>query len=395
MTELNKDSVVSRRDKRTRDRPIPKTNGAMGGDGMMDGGAASSEIVDPKIITLLADWVTRELPSPDYISGSWLTTTSRVMFVAPTGLGKTMWGVGLAIALAAGVGFLNWAPRRKCRVLYIDGEMSRRLMKRRLVEEVHRFGSMPDMHILNHEDIENLQPLSTEVGRKQIETFIAARGSFDLILFDNIMSLIGGDMKDEESWRNTIPWQHSLTKRNIGQIWLHHMGHDTTRSYGTKTREWQMDTVILAESVARDDTDVSFKITFTKARERTPETRDDFSDKNIWLVGDKWNSDGAIAAAKKKLTDKEQSFYKALVDATIGNEANKMFGHPAASLKLWRSYCVRLGLITGHEQQGDNVVSLRNDPEYKRGITKFNDYKLALISKGWIACNETMAWVMS
>jgi hypothetical protein len=27
-------------------------------------------------------------------------------------------------------------------------------------------------------------------------------------------------------------------------MWLHHTGHNETQSYGTKTREWQMDTVL-------------------------------------------------------------------------------------------------------------------------------------------------------
>jgi hypothetical protein len=114
--------------------------------------------------------------------------------------------------------------------------------------------------------------LSTEAGRAQIEAAIARIGNLDLMLFDNIMSLIGGDMKDEESWRQTLPWQHSLTKRKIGQMWIHHTGHDETKSYGTKTREWQMDTVVFMEEAKRDDTDVSFTLSFRKARERTPET---------------------------------------------------------------------------------------------------------------------------
>ncbi len=95
-------------------------------------------------------------------------------------------------------------------------------------------------------------------------------------------------MLTADTWRETLPWIRSLTKRGIGQMWVHHTGHDATRSYGTKTREWQMDTVIHMEKVERLDTDVSFKITFRKARERTPETRSDFEDVNIALVKDAW-----------------------------------------------------------------------------------------------------------
>src|SRR4029077_1036537 len=128
-------------------------------------------------------------------------------------------------------------------------------------DEVKRSGLRPQgLYTLSHDDVENFQPLNTEAGRNTIEAIIAQIGRVDLVIFDNIMSLIGGDMKEEESWRQTIPWQHSLTKRNIGQLWTHHTGHDETRSYGTKTREWQMDTFIFLERVEREDTDVSFKV---------------------------------------------------------------------------------------------------------------------------------------
>jgi hypothetical protein len=84
----------------------------------------------------------------------------------------------------------------------------------------------------------------------------------------------------------------------IGQAWLHHTGHDEKKSYGTKTREWQMDTVLFGEKVERPDTDVSFKLEFRKARERTPQTRADFADITVALVDNTWtynNLDGGGA----------------------------------------------------------------------------------------------------
>jgi hypothetical protein len=45
---------------------------------------------------------------------------------------------------------------------------------------------------------------------KAIEEVIARIGGVDFIVFDNVMSLISGDMKEEEGWRQTLPWQRSL-----------------------------------------------------------------------------------------------------------------------------------------------------------------------------------------
>ena len=71
------------------------------------------------------DWRDRDLPEPDFMMGDWLTTTSRVLLTAATGLGKSNLGIALGMRVAAGAGFLHWLGR-KARVLYIDGEMSRR-----------------------------------------------------------------------------------------------------------------------------------------------------------------------------------------------------------------------------------------------------------------------------
>ena len=40
-------------------------------------------------------------------------------------------------------------------------------------------------------------------------------------------------MVDEEAWAQALPWVKSLTKRGIGQLWVHHTGHDESKGYGT------------------------------------------------------------------------------------------------------------------------------------------------------------------
>jgi AAA domain-containing protein len=238
----------------------------------------------------IAEWRARmDLSNPDYLLGYWLTTTTRCLLTATTGLGKTNLAMGIALRVAAGAGFLCWTGPRKARVLYIDGEMSRRLLRKRILAEADRLGVDPEgLFALSREDVEGMPALNTPQGQAWMDAFIEKIGGIDLIIIDNIMCLTIGDMKDPAAWQNTLPWVLSLTKRNIGQIWIHHTGHDESRSYGDKSREWQMDTTIHLDRVKREDTDVSFSLRFDKARERTPETRDDFRLLNVTLIDDVW-----------------------------------------------------------------------------------------------------------
>ena len=291
------------------------------------------------------EWLKRQIEETDCILGDWLTTTTRVLLTAPTGLGKTMFVFGLAMGAGAAKGFLNWRGRRISRVLIIDGEMSIRLLKKRIVGEAARTGApLTSVYFLSHEDVENFAPLNTPEGQKYIDQEIERLGGVDLIVFDNIMSLIAGDPKENEPWRQVLPWAKSLTKRNIGQIWVHHTGHDENRSYGDKAREWQMDTTIHLERVERPDTDVSFDLEFRKAREREPETRHDFEDFRIALVDDQWIWERTKGGGHKgKVSPMAGKFLEAL-KAAIAADGGR-FGKQSVTLDAWRITCGKRSLL--------------------------------------------------
>jgi hypothetical protein len=97
----------------------------------------------PSLPLLSETWLKRDLPSPDYLIGNWMTTTSRALFTADTGLGKTNFALAAFAHLAAGVDFLHWRITKPRRVLYVDGEMSRRLLKQRLEDATRRLGAIP------------------------------------------------------------------------------------------------------------------------------------------------------------------------------------------------------------------------------------------------------------
>lgn len=329
----------------------------------------------------ISQWMDRDLPEPDFLLGHVFTTTSRALLVGPTGLGKTNFLLQLAMNCAAGVSFLSWQGRRMAKVLYIDGEMSRRLFKQRIADTVKRLGNAPiGFHALSHEDIEGFAPINTAQGQACIDAVIDRIGVVDLIVLDSIMCLTAGDMKDGEAWRETIPYVRSLTRRNIGQIWAHHTGHDESKSYGDKTKEWQLDTVMHMEAVRRDDTDVSFNLEFRKARERTPATRADFQTVKVALVGDEWRHEGSEVQHSGRATPLALKFRDALVNVLASDLAIKVGAHPAAKDDDWKAECVRLGLI---------------DPQAKPNSARalFSKNKRELVAAHRVFCDGEVTWI--
>jgi hypothetical protein len=344
--------------------------------------AAAPEITSLPPLTL-DEWRARDLPDPDFIMGYWLTTTTRALMTAATGLGKTNFGLALGMRVAAGVKFLHWQARRPCRVLYIDGEMSARLLRSRILDEEKRVGATPEhFFALSHEDLK-LRPLNTPEGQAWLKAFIRKIGGLDLIVFDNIMCLTLGDQKDPEVWQKTLPLALALTGASIGQIWVHHTGHDESRSYGDKSREWQMDTVAHLDAVKRDDTDVSFTLTFKgKARERTPATRFDFQDVKIALVDDQWEHEATEARRPDKISPRCQKALEALQNVIGSDQAvTTINNRRAAHRDQWQAECTLLGLIDAEAK-----------PHSAR--TLFATFRRELVAANRIACEGDLSWLL-
>jgi hypothetical protein len=195
---------------------------------------------------------------------------------------------------------------------------------------------------LNREDFENFQPLNIEAGQKFVDTVLERLAPVDLIIFDNTQALLLGDMKDEEPWQNTLPWVRSLTQRTIGQVWAHHTGHDETHGYGTKTREWQLDIVGMMERAERPECDIAFKLSFSKARERSPDNRHDFEPALITLHNDAWTSTrGEQVRIKRVARDRLLELLQDAItrDGVVPPPHKHIPPHtPCVTEKLWRTY---------------------------------------------------------
>jgi putative DNA primase/helicase len=280
-------------------------------------------------------WLQRTDPPPDRLLGDLITTTIRVFLVGLTGLGKTMLGLAIGIVMALGQPFCHWRTHRPARVLYIDGEMPVELIIQRTRDAARRAGkgdTIPNLMIYSVEDAEKwaerwpelgvIEPLNTEAGHEFIYRLCDATKP-DVVIFDNVQSLILGVQKEEETWAGVNPMLQGLTKRRIGQVYLDH-ANQSGRQYGTITKGWRADAVGIMSppDVAPDDPDeTAFVLTFDpaqhgKCRRRTPENWQDFATCIFRLRGDEWSSEPA-GTANRSADDRR--FGK------LGPDAKEMF----------------------------------------------------------------------
>ena len=269
-----------------------------------------------------AYWENATFPTVEPVLGGIISMTSRVMLVAPTGLGKTHFAMAMAGSVAAGKDFLHWSVPAARPVLYLDGEMPKGLMQIRAREMMRRMDLTVDekghfrrnMHIISRELYENeLEPLNSPAGQKFVDGWLAAHAGTGLIVFDNIQSLLIGELLDPKSWEPVLPWIRKLTAQRIAQIWVHHANEDGT-SFGTKTREWQMSSVMTMQRIDNEAEDeaIAFDLHFRrKARERTPANRQDYQEGRVSLEGNSWRFNPA--AGKSGIA----SSYRLMIEARL------------------------------------------------------------------------------
>jgi hypothetical protein len=245
-------------------------------------------------------------PTTRYL-GDLVTTASRVFMIGATGLGKSQIAHAMAAGIASGSGFLHWQCDRPARVLVIDGEMSTRLVKARIADMVRRHPApIPDgnltVFIMDRAaeftaDLGKAAPLNTPAGLAFARKLITAVKP-EVVIFDNLMSLVTGDQTTEIPWSETEPLRTWLVPKGIAQVWLDHTGNARERQYGSSTKRWAVDSVgIMTDDGATKspvEGRISFKLSFSaphgKSRERCKENWQDFADYTITLDNDVWTS---------------------------------------------------------------------------------------------------------
>jgi hypothetical protein len=184
--------------------------------------------------------------------------------------------------------------------MYIDGELPIETFKERMQLIAASFGDDLQFYGYNREALgdDGLPPLNTEAGQAWLRGEVDAIKP-DLIIFDSIFCLLVGSSKEEDTWAPMKPFVRELTRRHIAQIWLHH-ANESGKSFGDKTREWEMDTVVFLSHPLGEDGEPNrsaIKWEWRKARLRTPANADQF-EPLIIRPGENWSVEAAPKGAK-------------------------------------------------------------------------------------------------
>lgn len=242
-----------------------------------------------------------------------LSTVDIWQLYGPTGAGKTLLAMSLAMAVASGADFIGWQCNTPRRVLYLDGELPDSEVSQRLDYLLQGF-SRPqqtlirrNLVVVSREHLHRSQgvemaPLDTEQGEAQLNDLLD-RVEPALVVFDSRYCLLEADMMQQGSLPPRL--LRRLRARKVAQLWLHHTGKDAGRGgYGDKTAEFLLDANLELTS--------GHALRFHKKRKARADNRTFYQDRALALVDGTWSATSPDNAEER--ADRLERLQQDLVD---------------------------------------------------------------------------------
>lgn len=191
-------------------------------------------------------FLTTDYPKPEYIIDPFVSDQTIVQIVGASGVGKTMFGLSIAGAIAAANGLLDMPSVGGAKpILYVEGELPAADIQIRvsgMLEKIRRtipkgyfnVSSLQQQLKLNSK---GFTPIQTEQGLIEIENAIfkikERTGKMPVVFIDNISCLAGGlKENDADAWSPII--NRFVKWKNLGStiFYFHHLnkGNDASGS---------------------------------------------------------------------------------------------------------------------------------------------------------------------
>lgn len=228
---------------------------------------------EPALTDALVDYrelLMMELPRrPHYLP--WLSKGSLALAFGERGVGKTMFGLGVAASLVTGEPFLKWPVAAPVGVLYVDGEMQLDELRSRTTSLLGAHPSAPlkflTSEIIYHRLNRDLV-LSGKSAQAAVMDLLESAPEIKVVIFDNISTLFNGiDEDSKKEWESVSAWLIKMRHRGLATILIHHTGK-SGQQRGTSGREDSLDTVICLDRPTNYDPreGCHFGLRFTKSR---------------------------------------------------------------------------------------------------------------------------------
>lgn len=219
----------------------------------------------------------------------WLREQESCMVYAETGVGKSMFALSAAIAVAGSGEFLGWKPDERAegtgwRVLYIDGEMhvadiqERARMLMNAVPSVDQEKAGENLRFIarQHQEPDAAFPLITEPAGMKFVREVVRQNTFDLVILDNFSTL--GEVEDENAASSFNAIQQFLLQLKVGGVatmLVHHAGKSGEDFRGSSKLAATFETIVKLERLGPtvEHGAAAFRVRWDKVRAGGPKRK--------------------------------------------------------------------------------------------------------------------------
>ena len=196
-----------------------------------------------------------------FLLAPWLREQENCMVYAASGVGKSLFALSAALAVAGGGEFLGWQPEARqggegWRVLYVDGEMhiadiqDRARQLRDGIWSLDKAAANQNLRFLarQHQDAGVEFPSITEGAGQAFILEQAKQQNVDLVVLDNFSTL--GDVEDENaasSFNAIQQFMLQLKVQGIATMLVHHTGKAEDNFRGSSKLAATFETIIQLE----------------------------------------------------------------------------------------------------------------------------------------------------
>jgi hypothetical protein len=229
----------------------------------------------------LGSFLALSLDKPRELIGELVREACLGMIHAPAGVGKTFFGLGMAVSLAHGVPFLEYPVLEPLSVLYCDGEMAAYDLRERLRllsvpidrKPVRLFVVTPDLCS------RGVPKIDSDEGRDALIAQLEERPEIKLVVLDNLACLTRPDGDDSHGARSFSFVQDLMLecRRRGVACWIIHHSGKSGEQRGTSKRNDVLDVVLKLTPVVSADSRTEVSVTFEKARHMRAEAKVDFT----------------------------------------------------------------------------------------------------------------------